>query len=77
MEAMWTADDDRSGSVTYTLSNAQSELDSKTVSQKHNGGKWRHLGELTLQPGPLKVSIENDYFWGLVVADAIRLTKVE
>ncbi|MGF1686850.1 hypothetical protein L4C36_09140 [Photobacterium japonica] len=77
VEAMWTADDDRSGSVTYTLSNARSQLDSKTVSQKFNGGKWRHLGELTLQPGPLKVSIENDYFWGVVVADAVRLTKVE
>ena len=77
VDAWWPANSGYSGSAPYVIVTTGGNQ-TVNVDQRVNGGQWRSLGTFTLAAGDAnKVAVSR---WtsaaGLVIADAIRITRV-
>ncbi|MCS1350216.1 polysaccharide deacetylase family protein [Mechercharimyces sp. CAU 1602] len=71
----YTSASDRASNTPYTIHTTSGEI-TKQVNQKQNGGVWIDIGTYDFKQGLNKIT-QNDRADGYVIADAIRLEKVE
>ncbi len=77
VQACWSAASDRSKAAHYRFGPWDGEVQSIFVDQQQNGGVWVNLGSVELkadQTCRIELSSSSD---GVVIADAVRLLKIE
>lgn len=76
IEAKWTSNAKHSDKVEYSFYSERGKYGSKVVSQQSNGGIWQVIGEYNLDASELSVYIKNKNRKKIVIADAIKITKI-
>lgn len=73
--ARWPSDPGYTQRATYKIPTT-SGVQTKTVNQQKNGGKWMKLGEYKLADGDVKILLSSkSTSKGFIIADAVRIAK--
>lgn len=71
--ARWTSDSNRANNVPVDIVRSDGVVETVTMNQTKNGGKWVLLGGWSLSPSNAEVKIRTDGTSGYVVADSVRV----